>query len=109
MWLKEDRTCNFFDLQSGDQVALRKKTVPKKFQLADETTKTVLVDESLTVNELVDIVLGEHMQITNPEEFSIQLAGAGADDWLNPTKTLPEQDVPEEAVLVIDKKFWFND
>lgn len=46
-----------------------------KIKLLDDTQKTILLDESLTVTALVDIV-GEKMGIGNPEEFSLQLEGA---------------------------------
>ncbi len=47
------------------------------------------------------------MGIKNPEEFSLKLERAS--EWLNPSISLQEQGVSEEDVLLLKKKFFFND
>ena len=42
-----------------------------KIKLVDDTTKTMLVDLSTSVNEIVNQI-GQKMSIKNAEEFSIQ-------------------------------------
>ena len=81
---------------------LKKKARPLKLRMIDGTTKTVMVDDSITMVEIVDIV-GEKLQIANPEEYSLaKLDG----NWLLPTQSLGEQGVDEKDVLMLKKKFF---
>jgi Ubiquitin-2 like Rad60 SUMO-like len=65
-----------------------------------------LIDESLTVNELTEII-AEKMNLPNPEEFSLQLDGA--ERWLHPTQTLQQNRVGDDDILVMNRKFFFSD
>jgi talin len=47
---------DFYDLQSGDTIEYKKKHRPLRIQTLDGTTKTVIVDESLPVLNLVTVV-----------------------------------------------------
>lgn len=109
LWLQDDRTINFYDLKTGDLIALRKRTAPKKFMFEDQTQKVILIDESLPVRAIIEQVLGEHMSITNPEEFGMVVEGAGRDDWLDTKTPIAQQGVPDDSVLCIRKRFWYND
>ena len=77
-------------------------------RLLDGTVKSILVDDSRTVNELVASI-GEKMSIHNYEEFSLQLEGAAKSDWLHPMKSLHENGVPEDSLVVLKKKFFYSD
>eukprot|EP01104_Vermistella_antarctica_P018056 TRINITY_DN6574_c0_g1_i1.p1 TRINITY_DN6574_c0_g1~~TRINITY_DN6574_c0_g1_i1.p1 ORF type:complete len:2432 (+),score=758.04 TRINITY_DN6574_c0_g1_i1:122-7417(+) len=107
-WLQPDRTIQFYDLFSGTELHYKKKHRPLKVRLLDGAVKTILVDESLIVSDLVENV-GEKIGIKNPEEFSLQMEGAQKSDWLNPNKTLVENEVPEDVLVLLKKKFFFND
>ena len=106
-WLKPERTLQYYDLQSGDEVHYRKRHRPVKVRLLDDTTKTMLIDDSLTVTEITDVI-GQKMEIKNSEEYSIQ-SESQPGVWLNPTLSLHENGVPEEATIILKKKFFFND
>lgn len=45
-----------------------------KIRLMDDTTKTMLIDDSLTVLEMVDVI-AQRIDLKNPEEFSLQVRG----------------------------------
>jgi talin len=66
--------------------------------------KTVLIDDSFTVSEIVDHV-GKKMGINNPEEFSLMFA----DKWCKAGQALHEQGISDAETLVLKKKFFFND
>ena len=70
--------------------------------MIDGTTKTLMVDDSITMVEIVDII-GEKLSIANAEEYSLsKLDGT----WLLPTQSLGEQGVDEKDVLMLKKKFF---
>jgi len=103
-------------------------------KFSDKKTKSFIVNETRTVRELANDI-GKKLGIKNTEEFSLQrvsihygtnlapscaqLNSLNSQDedtnnvegaiWLNPNQTLSEQGVPEEAVLIYKKKFYYND
>ncbi|KCV69929.1 hypothetical protein H696_03395 [Fonticula alba] len=125
-WLDPRRTFNFYDLSSGATIEYRKKHRPQKVRLADESEKTWLVDDSLTIEQLTAFAC-EKLNILNPDEYSFTTEKLEAksreaavearrkglsppgDAWLIPSKTLKEQDVDESEVLIFRKKFFFSD
>jgi talin len=68
-WLINSKTLDFYDFKSGDLVEFRKKHRPLKVRMMDNSLKTVLIDESLPVSQLVDAVCRK-IGIANPEEYS---------------------------------------
>ncbi len=44
-------------------------------KLLDQTQKMILIDDAMTVSEMVNLI-GEKMGLKNVEEFSLQLEGA---------------------------------
>eukprot|EP00013_Stygamoeba_regulata_P005570 CAMPEP_0177638538 /NCGR_PEP_ID=MMETSP0447-20121125/5541_1 /TAXON_ID=0 /ORGANISM="Stygamoeba regulata, Strain BSH-02190019" /LENGTH=2427 /DNA_ID=CAMNT_0019140505 /DNA_START=274 /DNA_END=7558 /DNA_ORIENTATION=+ len=108
MWLDEDKTLVFYDLQSGDLVMYKKKHRVMKFQLLDGTIKSLMINESRPVVEIVENVC-ESIGVNNPEEFALQVEGSGAEDWLSSTGTIHEQGVAEDALLVLRKRFFYTD
>jgi len=122
-WLQLDRTLQFYDIKAGEELLLRKKHRPLKVELADGTIKTMLVDDSLPVQDIVEEV-GRKMGLRNPEEFSLRLKASEepatgkkskkgtpreGDRWLNPSQALGEQGVPDDAVISLKKKFYVDD
>eukprot|EP01088_Endostelium_zonatum_P017435 TRINITY_DN513_c0_g3_i3.p1 TRINITY_DN513_c0_g3~~TRINITY_DN513_c0_g3_i3.p1 ORF type:complete len:1705 (-),score=540.74 TRINITY_DN513_c0_g3_i3:2315-7429(-) len=105
-WLKPEKTLKYYDLQSGNELEYRKKHRQLKIKLLDDTIKTVLVDDSSDVSEITDVI-GKRMNIKNPEEFSLKVLTSNS--WLNPALTLTEQGIKEDDILLLKKKFFFND
>lgn len=136
-WLAQNRTLDFYDMKSGDTVDYKKKHRPLRVKLMDGAVKTVLVDDSQNVADMVEQIC-KRIGIQNFDEFSIQHDPAGeasqaivkreqerakkakgaADGkdkfteeghWLAPEKSLAEQGVQEQDVLLLKKKFYFSD
>lgn len=107
-WLKMDRTLLFYDINTGDEIHYKKKHRPLKVRLLDGTIKTISVDESLSIQQIAEII-GTKMGIGYPEEFSLKVEGSGEHEWLTPTQSLHENKVNEDMILVLKKKFFFND
>eukprot|EP01114_Cavostelium_apophysatum_P007404 TRINITY_DN194_c0_g1_i3.p1 TRINITY_DN194_c0_g1~~TRINITY_DN194_c0_g1_i3.p1 ORF type:complete len:2578 (-),score=946.84 TRINITY_DN194_c0_g1_i3:69-7802(-) len=106
-WLKMDRTLQYYDLQPNDEIEYKKKHRPIKIKLQDETIKTILVDDTLSVGDIV-AVIGEKMSISNADEFSLKVEGK-EEEWLNTTLSLQEQGVGEDAMLLLRKKYFVTD
>lgn len=51
-WLAKNRTIDYFDLKGGDTLEYKKKHRLLRVFLMDNTVKTILIDESLSVAEL---------------------------------------------------------
>jgi len=105
-WLKPERTLMYYDMKSNDLVQYKKKHRALKVKLIDETVKTVLVDDSLLVWEIVDTI-GEKLSIKNAEEYS--LARVDGSGWLHPNQPLVEQGIEEKDTLLLKKKFFVTD
>lgn len=67
-----NRSLDFFDLKSGDLVEYKKKTRALRIRFVDEALKTILIDESRPVREVVDAIC-ERIGLSNPAEYSIML------------------------------------
>ena len=69
--------------------------------MIDGTTKTVMIDDSITMVKIVDAI-GEKLSIAHAEEYSLsKLDGT----WLLPTQPLGEQGIDEKDILMLKKKF----
>jgi len=97
-----------------------------KVELLDGMVRAFLLDDSLPVQELAEEI-GKKLFLRNPEEFSLQWreTGGGEDSrkqgkkkkknkqfddfWLNPQQALGEQGVPDDAVLLLVKKYFDDD
>src|SRR4051812_27780984 len=99
-----------------------------KVEMLDGVVRAMLLDDSLSVQQLAEEI-GKKLFLRNPEEFSLQWI-ANQDEkkkkkratkkdrkgknhpgsiWLNPSQALGEQGVPDDAVLLLEKKFWVDD
>lgn len=135
-WLETDRALDYYGLKNGDVLEFRVKIRPLRVKTVDGTVKTVLVDDSHTVKELINTV-AEKIGLQNPEEYSfiteedlerpLKKAQKGVrgqkqlekirkkwhtDDelhWLAHDKSLREQGVDETEVLVLKKRLFFQD
>jgi hypothetical protein len=85
-------------------VEYKRKTRPQRICLADGTMKNILIDDSLPVSHLV-LNIAEKLGLNFPEEYSLKLE----DKWLTYNYTLYQQEVPENAVLKLAKRFFYSD
>eukprot|EP01132_Coremiostelium_polycephalum_P006635 gene6635-8208_t len=106
-WLKMDKTLQYYDLKMNDELDYKKKHRALKVRLMDETVKTLLVDDSLNVGEIVEII-GKRVGLKNFQEFSLQSETAPG-EWLNHSQPLHEQGVNDEAIVLLKKKFFVDD
>ncbi|EFA77155.1 filopodin [Heterostelium album PN500] len=104
-WLSNEKSLQFYDINADSVLDYKKKHRPQKIKLLDETIKTQLIDESTTVSDIVANI-GKKMGIKNPEEYSLLKEGG---DWLKNNQILSEQGIQDSDILVLKKKFFFND
>lgn len=127
-WLKPTKTLGFYDLEADAVIEFKKRHRQLRIQLLDGTKKIVLVDDSHTVGEIVETI-GLRMKIANPDEYSLQFKNPRYESvsdkdskeeaerkkkekpviWLNSKLSLHEQSVPDDAELVLKKKFHYTD
>ncbi|GLV39682.1 rhea [Carabus blaptoides fortunei] len=72
VWLEPGRNLEYYLLRNGDQVEFRKKLRTLRVRMLDGTVKTVLVDDSQPVANLM-VVICTKIGITNHDEYSLVL------------------------------------
>ena len=70
LWLEPERTLNYYLLKTGDQIEYRNKLRNLKIRILDGTTRTLMVDESQPVGDLM-VLICLKIGITNSEEYGI--------------------------------------
>ncbi|PKU39268.1 talin-2- hypothetical protein [Limosa lapponica baueri] len=70
IWLEAGRTLDYYMLRNGDILEYKKKQRPQKIRMLDGSVKTVMVDDSKTVGELL-VTICSRIGITNYEEYSL--------------------------------------
>uniref|UniRef100_A0A8C2PQQ3 Talin 2 n=1 Tax=Cyprinus carpio TaxID=7962 RepID=A0A8C2PQQ3_CYPCA len=70
IWLESGRTLDYYMLRNGDVLEYKKKQRPQKIKMLDGTIKTIMVDDSKTVGELL-VTICSRIGITNYEEYSL--------------------------------------
>ncbi|KAJ3413726.1 Talin-1 [Chytridiales sp. JEL 0842] len=68
-WLVPNKVLDFYDIKSGDTLMFKKRHRPLKVKTLDDSMKMILVDESLSVAKVVEVVC-QRFGIQNPEEYS---------------------------------------
>ena len=107
-WMRGDKTFNFYDVISGEELHYRKRHRQMKIHLMDGTEKLVLVDESAPIREVCAEIC-EKLTLEKPyEEWSLTLGSTRA--FLDPVLGLQEQGVTETDKVWLKKKhFWTDD
>lgn len=105
-WLRGDRTLNFYDIKSGEEIIYKKRHRPLKVMLMDDSVVTVIIDDAGPVSEHVALV-AEKLDLPNPEEYSFLLPGATR--WLISADPLSTQNVDEGQMVVFKKKYFVTD
>uniref|UniRef100_A0A673CK07 Talin 2b n=1 Tax=Sphaeramia orbicularis TaxID=375764 RepID=A0A673CK07_9TELE len=70
IWLESGRTLDYYMLRNGDVLEYKKKQRPQKIKMLDGAIKTIMVDDSKTVGELL-VTICSRIGITNYEEYSL--------------------------------------
>ena len=68
-WLESARNLEFYQLENNAVLDYRTKKRPLRVETLDMTIRTVIVDDSLNVKDLVKTVCARY-GLNNPEEFS---------------------------------------
>lgn len=88
-WLRGDRTFNFYDVISGEELHYRKRHRNMKIYLMDGQEKSVLVDESASIRDVCAEIC-EKLRLEKPyEEWSLTLGSTRS--FLDPVLGLQEQ------------------
>ncbi|XP_021951847.1 talin-1 isoform X2 [Folsomia candida] len=69
-WLEPSKTLDYFLLRNGDMIEYRRKMRPLKVRTLDGTNKTMMIDDSQNVANLM-VVICTKMGITNHDEYSL--------------------------------------
>ena len=70
VWLEPERNLNYYILRNGDLLEFKKKIRTLRVRMLDGTIKTILVDDSQTVANLM-VVICTKIGITNHDEYSL--------------------------------------
>ncbi|XP_076880001.1 talin-2-like isoform X4 [Brachyhypopomus gauderio] len=87
IWLDGGRTLDYYMLRNGDILEYKKKQRPQKIKMLDGAVKTIMVDDSKMVGELL-ITICSRIGITNYDEYSLiwELMEEKTDDVLGTLK-----------------------
>jgi hypothetical protein len=107
-WLLGNRTFNFYDVISGEELHYRKRHRQIKISLMDGTTKLLLIDESSSIRDVCADICS-NLGLEKPyEEWSLTLGSTR--NFLDPVLGLQEQGVTEKDKVWLKKKhFWTDD
>uniref|UniRef100_A0A0N5AYK5 FERM domain-containing protein n=1 Tax=Syphacia muris TaxID=451379 RepID=A0A0N5AYK5_9BILA len=70
VWMENGRTLEYYLVRNGDTIEYKKKIRALKVRMLDGAVKTVMVDESQPVSELM-LVICSKIGISNHEEYSM--------------------------------------
>ncbi|NWH96534.1 TLN1 protein, partial [Tichodroma muraria] len=70
IWLEAGKALDYYMLRNGDTMEYKKKQRPLKIRMLDGTVKTVMVDDSKTVTEML-MTICARIGITNYDEYSL--------------------------------------
>ncbi|XP_061468452.1 talin-1 isoform X1 [Rhineura floridana] len=70
IWLEAGKALDYYMLRNGDTLEYKKKQRPLKVRMLDGTVKTVMVDDSKTVTDML-MTICARIGITNYDEYSL--------------------------------------
>ncbi|KAK7491087.1 hypothetical protein BaRGS_00017651, partial [Batillaria attramentaria] len=141
VWLEQGRSLEYYLLRNGDLLEYKNKHRILKVRTLDGALKTLQVDDSHTVGQLM-IPICSRMGITNHEEYSLvrdlpedekekmmtlkrdktiakdqkkleemkkKLHTDDEMNWLDHSKTLREQNIDPNEILLLRRKFFYSD
>uniref|UniRef100_A0A8B9ZIR0 Talin-1 n=1 Tax=Anas platyrhynchos TaxID=8839 RepID=A0A8B9ZIR0_ANAPL len=131
IWLEAGKALDYYMLRNGDTMEYKKKQWPLKIRKLDGTVKTVMVDDSKTITDIL-MTICTRIGITNYDEYSLEVTGTLKKDetllrdekkmeklkqklhtddelnWLDHGRTLCEQGIDDETLL-LRRKFFYSD
>lgn len=114
-WLDFKKPLGFYHLQTSENVEFRKKYRMLRVKMLDGALKTVRIDESLTVQELAEFVsskmgiFSNEYMFANEKQRSKKHPCEDSIEWLDGSKSFPEQMLSEADTVLLRKKFYFCD
>ncbi|NXQ58384.1 TLN1 protein, partial [Anthoscopus minutus] len=70
IWLEAGKALDYYMLRNGDTMEYKKRQRPLKIRMLDGTVKTVMVDDSKTVTDML-MTICARIGITNYDEYSL--------------------------------------
>ncbi|KAM7533362.1 hypothetical protein Aperf_G00000120428 [Anoplocephala perfoliata] len=135
-WLESSRLLSYYHLQDGMEVVYKSKLRRLVVSTLDGTRKTLQVDDSKTIADLMVTICGK-MGITNHEEYSLihekgrqqtmrrpknaprdydkletlkhKLQTDDGANWLSHAKTFRQLGIEETDNLLLQRKYFFSD
>ncbi|KAI4878834.1 hypothetical protein NFI96_033545 [Prochilodus magdalenae] len=98
IWLEAGKALDYYMLRNGDTLEYKKKQRPLKIRMLDGTVKTVMVDDSKIVSDLL-MTICARIGITNYDEYSL-VRDVGEEKKEETTGTLKR----DKTLLRDDKK-----
>ncbi|XP_030623059.1 talin-1 [Chanos chanos] len=98
IWLESGKALDYYMLRNGDTLEYKKKQRPLKIRMLDGTVKTVMVDDSKVVSDML-MTICARIGITNYDEYSL-VRDVGEEKKEETTGTLKR----DKTLLRDDKK-----
>ncbi|GAB6032133.1 hypothetical protein CHUAL_010792 [Chamberlinius hualienensis] len=122
VWLEQGRSLEYYLLRNGDLLEYKRKMRPLRVRMLDGSVKTIMVDDSQAVANLM-VVVCTKIGITNHDEYSLvrdlpeeemeqlkkKLKTDDEMNWVDHSKTLREQGIDESETLLLRRKYFFSD
>lgn len=137
VYLEPSRNLEYYILRNGDLLEYRKKIRPLKVSTLDGTLKTLMIDDTQPVTNLMAVICAK-LGITNHDEYSLVREFPEGDEnnvnagnfikrdykmehlrkklktdedinWINPGISLREQGIDEKEGVLLKRKFFFSD
>ncbi|KAG7268298.1 hypothetical protein CRUP_023093 [Coryphaenoides rupestris] len=130
IWLEAGKALDYYMLRNGDTLEYKKKHRPLKIRMLDGTVKTVMVDDSKIVSDMLMTIcaridVGEEKKEESMgtlkrdktllrddkkmEKLKQKLHTDDELNWLDHGRTLREQGVEEIEMLLLRRKFFYSD
>uniref|UniRef100_A0A5S6Q7X7 FERM domain-containing protein n=1 Tax=Trichuris muris TaxID=70415 RepID=A0A5S6Q7X7_TRIMR len=100
VWMENGKTLEYYLVRSGDLLEYKKKVRTLKVRMLDGTVKTLMVDDSLPVGQLM-IVICARIGITNHDEYSLVREVVIENDRIS---TVKREDVNKLGTLTRSKE-----
>lgn len=137
IYLEPGRNFEYYILRNGDLLEYRKKVRALKVSTLDGTIKTLMIDDTQPVANLMAVICAK-LGITNHDEYSLVRELPEGDEnnvntgntikknykmehlrkklktdedinWINPGSSLREQGIDEKEGVLLKRKFFFSD